>query len=135
VLRQAWIYGLEMLRLMEAEGRKPSGPLALTYKRTACAVPRKPKPSLKRALEAATSPPTLPWTAWALGGVRLRARASIARPGELQAKPLMVKHSQVLPIEFPAEILTTAVTPQNENQIVGNGIPTTMGDGQLTIRS
>jgi hypothetical protein len=30
---------LQFLLLMEAEGRKPSGRLALTYDRTACAVP------------------------------------------------------------------------------------------------
>jgi hypothetical protein len=33
VCRLAW------LPSMEAEGRKPSGPIALTYDRTACAVP------------------------------------------------------------------------------------------------
>jgi hypothetical protein len=43
VLCQVLVYGLQMLRLMEAEGRKPSGRLALAYNRTACAVPLKPQ--------------------------------------------------------------------------------------------
>jgi hypothetical protein len=37
------ICGMHMLRLIEAEGRKPSGPLALKYNPTACAVPLKPQ--------------------------------------------------------------------------------------------
>jgi hypothetical protein len=43
VVCQVVIYRSQLLRLMEAEGRKPSGPLALAYNRTACTVPLKPK--------------------------------------------------------------------------------------------
>jgi hypothetical protein len=39
VFRQRPIYGSQLLLLMVAEGRKPSGLLTLTYNRTACAVP------------------------------------------------------------------------------------------------